>query len=420
MKRKIIIFLLIFIALLGIAFYKKGRVVDAEVLEIQRTTVSRTLKEEGKIIPKVEHSVHSIQAGEIIKLYVEEGQEVRAGEILAQLNSKELEFQLKQLQAQLKSLRGEEAKAFQKPLDSEIKSQELLVEQARHDLEILENDFERMEKLYSEGAVTLKEYENAKNMLEKAKINFQRQQEALKLLYESRNPTAESRIYYAGRAEALQSQIDLLKYRIERCKITSPIDGIVADLSVKQGDVVNPGVKLMNIFQGEEYYVEVFVPADSAPDIKEGMKVKLIQEIKGKDFLFGGVVEKIAPSAVETISALGIQEQRVRVTVRPLPPENLQLIPGTALDVEFTLDRKEGVLAVPKTALFPNENGDAVWVVENGRAKIRPVKTGFENESLVGHRRGVEGKGPGLLNPQMSGLKEGIKIRLKLVKLDIE
>ncbi|WP_148867347.1 efflux RND transporter periplasmic adaptor subunit [Thermosediminibacter litoriperuensis] len=412
-KIKMIIASIVFITIAGLVFYQNSRGLEAKVMEVQPATLTRTFKEEGKVIPAAEYSVYSLQAGEIVDLAVEEGQQVKAGDILAVLNSKELEFQLKQLQAQLKSLRGEEARAFQKPLESEIKSQELLVEQAQHDLKAFEEDFNRMEKLYSEGAVTLKEYEDARNMLEKAKLNLQRQQEALKLLYESRNPTGESLQYYAGRAEALQSQIDLLKYRIERCRITSPVDGIVADLTVRQGDVVNPGSRLMKIFQRGEYLVEVFVPADSALDIAEGMKVKLIHERKGENLIFDGAVEKIAPTAVEKISALGLEEQRVKVTVKPLVAENLQLIPGTVLDVEFTTDKREGVLAVPKTALFPYENGDAVWVVESGRAKVRPVKTGFENDSHVVIETGLKKGDLVILNPQLPGLKEGRVIRAK-------
>jgi multidrug resistance efflux pump len=159
---------------------------------------------------------------------------------LVEVDSKELKFQLKQLQAELKALKGEEALSFRKLLDSEVKAQELLVEQAKKDFEAQESEFKRTEELYSQGAVTLNEYEDMKNMLEKARINLQRQQEALKLLHESRNPTDEARAYYAGRIKALKSQIDLLKYKIERCKITSPIDGIVADLSVRQQDIVSP------------------------------------------------------------------------------------------------------------------------------------------------------------------------------------
>ena len=261
---------------------------------------------------------------------MEEGERVKENDLLAVIDSTELEFQLRQLQAQLKSLRGEEADRFEKPLESSIKSQELMVEQAEHDLRAFEEDFERMEKLYKEGAITVKEYEDAKNMMETAKINLKRQQEALALLYESSDPTGGSLQFYSGRAEALQSQIDLINYRIEKSRITSPIAGVVANLSVKKGDLINPGSPLMNTFQEDEYNVETFIPAESASSVIEGMKVKIVQGRKGEDVVFDGIVEKIAPTAVERISPLGLEEQRIKVTVKP-EVRKPSLIPGNSV-----------------------------------------------------------------------------------------
>jgi HlyD family secretion protein len=148
----------------------------------------------------------------------------------------------------------------------------------------------------------------------------------------------------------------------------------------------------MKIFKSGEYQLEIFVPADSAPDINPGMKVKLIQDANGKELISEGFVEKIAPSAVEKISARGIEEQRVKVTVKPFAAETAKLIPSMVMDVEFTTQEKEGVLAVPKTALFPYGDDEAVWTVEGGRAKMRPVKTGFENENFVAIEEGLKEK----------------------------
>ncbi|SHM28853.1 HlyD family secretion protein [Caldanaerovirga acetigignens] len=419
MKWKFFAFSAILILILALVFYEKNRAIEVEIIEIQPVTLAKTIKEVGKIVPKVEYTIQSVVAGKIIRMYVEEGHEVKTGQVLAEVDSKELEFQLKQLQAELKVLKAQEALSFRKPLDSEVKTQELQVEEAKKDFEAQESEFKRIKELYSQGAVTLKEYESIKNMLEKAKINLQRQQEALKLLYESRNPTEESRTYYAGRIEALEAQIDLLKYKIERCKVTSPIDGIVAELSTKLQDVVSPGTKFMKIFKSGEYLLEVFIPADFAPNINPGMEVKLIQGTNGKELISKGVVEKIAPSAVEKISALGIEEQRIKVTVKPFTAETSKLIPGMVIDVEFTIQEKKEVLAVPKTSLFPYGDGDAVWTVEHGRAKIMPVKTGFESDNFVVIEEGLKEKDLVILNPQTPGLKEGRKIRLKLAKLEI-
>ncbi|MGI5857942.1 MAG: efflux RND transporter periplasmic adaptor subunit [Tepidanaerobacteraceae bacterium] len=409
-KMKIIGVILISMALMAALFYKNTKGLNAKLLEIQPQAIASSFEEEGEIVPAVEHPIYSLLSGEIVKLEVEEGERVKENDLLAVIDSTELEFQLRQLQAQLKSLRGEEADRFEKPLESSIKSQELMVEQAEHDLRAFEEDFERMEKLYKEGAITVKEYEDAKNMMETAKINLKRQQEALALLYESSDPTGGSLQFYSGRAEALQSQIDLINYRIEKSRITSPIAGVVANLSVKKGDLINPGSPLMNTFQEDEYNVETFIPAESASSVIEGMKVKIVQGRKGEDVVFDGIVEKIAPTAVERISPLGLEEQRIKVTVKPEVPKNLHLFPGTVLDVEFTTDKREGVLAVPKTALFPYEKGEALWKVEDGRAKIQPVETGFENDSHVVIEKGLVPGDLIILNPQLSGLKEGKKI----------
>lgn len=412
-KGKIKIFGVIIVGIMLIAaiLYQSTKPISAELLEIQPQAIVSTFVEEGKVVPAVEHPVYSLLSGEIVKLEVEEGQQVSENDLLVVIDSTELEFQLQQMQAELVSLKGEETERHQKPLGSSIKSQELLVEKAENDLKAIENDFKRIENLYNEGAVTAKEYEDAQNILETAKLSLKQQQEALALLYESSEPTSGSKQFYAGRADALRSQIELIKYRIEKSRITSPTGGVVANLAVTKGDVVNPGIKLMDIFNDDKYEVEVFILAESAASVTEGMKVKLVQDKKGEDVIFQGVVKKVAPTAVEMTSALGLEEQRVKVTVKPEFPENLRVFPGSILDVEFTTDKREGVLAVPKTALFPYEKGEAIWVVEDGRAKIQPVETGFENDSHVVITKGLTEGDLIILNPQLSGLKEGKKIK---------
>jgi HlyD family secretion protein len=410
-KIKIIGAIVVGVILIAAILYQSTKPLYAELLEIQPQAIASTFTEEGKVVPADKYPVYSLLSGQIVKINVKEGQQVKQNDLLAVVDSTELEFQLQQMQAELVSLKGEEADRHQKPLESSIKSQELLVEKAKNDLNAIENDFKRIENLYNEGAVTAKEYEDAKNMLETAKLNLRQQEEALTLLYESSEPTNGSKQFYAGRADALRSQMELIKYRIDKSRISAPAGGVVANLNVQSGDIVNPGIKLMDIFNDDKYEVEVFVLAESAASITEGIKVKLVQDKKGEDVSFEGVVEKIAPTAVEVTSALGLEEQRVKVTVRPEFPENLRVFPGSILDVEFNTDKREGVLAVPKTALFPYEKGEALWKVEDGRAKVQPVETGFENDSHVVITKGLTKGDFIILNPQLSGLKEGKKIK---------
>lgn len=383
---------------------------EAELLEVHPRDIANTFKEEGKVISKVNLPIHALYGGKIIELHVEEGQQVKEGDILAVLSQEELAFQLRQLEGQLRSLQGEEEKTILEPLEPALKNQELLVEQARQDLETAKANLTRIEKLYATGGASKIAYEEALNAVKSAEINLEMQEETLSLLQKTYSPAGGTNEFYRGRKEALQAQIELLQYQLEACTVTAPVEGKVANLTARVGDLPTPGVPIMNIFQEGNYEIEVYVLADDVPGIAAGMEVALILEASAPETIHSGTVKNIAPTAVETVSALGLAEQRVKVLVEPATSSAGDLFPGYKLDVEFTLDKRENELVVPKTTLFPSGEGDALWVVRNGKAEIQTVKTGFENDREVVIAEGLQEGDLVVLNPQLEGLKEGKKI----------
>jgi len=409
-KWKIILTAAVGILILGAVAYENIKPLEANLLKIEKRSIAKTFKEEGIVVPDVEMPVFPPYAGEIIELPVEEGQEVKKGELLAVLDSKDLVFQLEQLEAQLKSVEGEEAKTYREPYQSQVKQQLLAIEQAERDLETARKNFERISRLYEAGAASTEEYETSENAVKSAENALEQQREALSLLYESHKPASGTSQYYAGLKQSLKAQIDSVRLKIDESRITAPVDGIVSDLAVKKGTVVDPSSPIMTVFQEGSYVVEVFVLTEDVAGLERGMKVKLIQDRSSGDIVFDGTIRKIAPSAVEKISALGLEEQRVKITVEPEMPENLELRPGYALDVQFTIGEQENQLVVPKTALFPFEGGEALWVVRNGKAQVQPVKKGFENDREVAIVKGLEEGDYVILNPQLEGLKEGKRV----------
>jgi HlyD family secretion protein len=383
---------------------------EAELLEVHPRDIANTFKEEGKVISKVNLPIHALYGGKIIELHVEEGQQVKEGDILAVLSQEELAFQLRQLEGQLRSLQGEEEKTILEPLEPALKNQELLVEQARQDLETAKANLARIEKLYATGGASKIAYEEALNAVKSAEINLEMQEETLSLLQKTYSPAGGTNEFYRGRKEALQAQIELLQYQLEACTVTAPVEGKVANLTARVGDLPTPGVPIMNIFQEGNYEIEVYLLADDVPGIAAGMEVALILEGSAPETIHSGTVKNIAPTAVETVSALGLAEQRVKVLVEPATSSAGDLFPGYKLDVEFTLDKRENELVVPKTTLFPYGEGDALWVVRNGKAEIQTVKTGFENDREVVIAEGLQEGDLVVLNPQLEGLKEGKKI----------
>ena len=401
--------IVIFLAIIWIGF-EKNQGLAANVLEVNSGSIAKTFKEEGRVVPQVEQTIYAIYGGKIAQLLVEEGSQVQQGQLLVEFDTRELDYQIKQLEAQLLSIQGEKLQTNQAPLQSQLRSQELLVQQAERSLEVAEKDFIRLEQLYDAGAITKKALEEGTLFLEKARTNLELQREALSLLHESRRPPIGTAEFYAGRIEAVQAQLELLQYQKSRQVIESNMTGRVKNLTVKQGDLVAPHQPIMGIFQEEGYQVEVYVLAGEVENIYPEMAVKLIRDHREGDVVFPGLVKKIAPAAVETVSVLGLAEQRVKITIEPQAPLELKLFPGFNLDVEFTLDKREDVLVVPKSALFPYQAGEALWVVREGRAQLQPVVTGFEHSRAIVIQEGLTAGDLVILNPQLKGLKEGQRI----------
>lgn len=360
-KWKLIFGLIIIIALIAAAVLQALKPLEAEVLTIKKADISKTFKEEGLVQAEQKTLISSLYGGKITNLAVKEGDIVQAGDLLAAFDSQEYYFQVQNLQAQLRSI------------------------EAQKDLQELTIDLETKKLLLESGVISQKEYEDAENT-----INSD---------------------YYPASIAAVQAQINQLNYQISQRNAVAPVAGTITEVQIEKGMVIPPTAPLLTILGGETYQVETYVLTEDASRIKPKMEVSLIQDNKSGDIIFPGTVERIAPSAVEKLSALGLAEQRLKVMIIPQIPQDLVLKPGYALDVEFTLDKQEAQLIVPKTVLFPYQDRDALWLVQDGKAVIRSVQTGFENDKNVVITEGLQEGDLVLLNPKIEGLKEGKKIK---------
>lgn len=359
-KWKLILGLLIAIAAAVTVMLQYSQGIKASIMEIEPRTFSKAFEEEGLVISNEESNIYATYGGKIEDLPVKEGQSVKKGDLLVSFDVSEASFQISQLQAQIKSIK------------------------AQYELEKSKISLEKIEALYQAGAISQKEYEDAQNT-----VNSQ---------------------YYPGQIEAVTAQINLLQYRINESKIYAPNEGIVSNLDLKQGMIVAAGSEIMTVLQKSDYKVEVYVLTEDAASILAGMKVELIQNNKEQDIVFAGDVEEIAPAAIEKTSALGLTEQRIKIVIKAETPQELVLRPGYALDVRFTTQKRDNCIIVPKTALFPYEGSDALWIVEDGLAKVQQVTTGLENDREIIIEQGLNTGDKVILSPQLEGLKEDAKI----------
>jgi HlyD family secretion protein len=125
---------------------------------------------------------------------------------------------------------------------------------------------------------------------------------------------------------------------------------------------------------------------------------------------FFGEVTEISPYAQESLSALGLEEERVKVTITPELPERLIIGPRYKVEVEFMVNELLDVIVIPQTALFRYEGEDALFVVKGNRARVRKVTTGAETRKEVVITSRLEEGDLVVLDPRLDGIDEGSRV----------
>jgi len=187
-------------------------------------------------------------------------------------------------------------------------------------------------------------------------------------------------------AGARARQATALK-QLEATVVRSPIDGVISERAVHQGDVVAPGTKLVTIIDPSSMRLEASVSADDLPLLKQGARVEFaVRGFPGRTFV--GAIERIAPAA-------DAATRRVQLLVS-LPNPDKTLLAGLFADGRVTAERREA-FSLPDDAIDHADQRDTVLVIRDGKAARVDVKLGLHDEQR------------GLIEIE-SGLQEGERV----------
>ncbi len=408
-RRLIVIGGIAVLALLSV-IYAATRPLEAGVFTVVTKDFSKGFTEEGVVIAAEEWPVFNPFEGKIQALKVKNGDHVQKGQVLLEMDASDLDFQLQALKVQLESLEGQRIQSAGNTYEAQAAQQNLVIRQAEKDLATQELNLTRMKDLYDAGSISLVEYEAAQDAVTKAQNFLEQQKQALNLINKQQQSSRETEASYVNQKKAVQAQIAQLEDKIGKAVVFALQDGVVKDLTLKEGNVISPGQQIMTVFAGGGYKLESYILAGDVLDIKAGGQVQIIQKTGAGNISFSGEVETVDLTAVERISPLGLKENRIKVTV--LFTASSPVVLGSELDVQYTTSKIPSKLLIPKTALFSYQNGDAVWIVQQGKAKIQAVKKGLENDSEAIIEEGLSEGDKIILDPNLKDLKEGKRIKV--------
>lgn len=255
---------------------------------------------------------------------------------------------------------------------------------------------ERAERLAESGTISQRELEAAvaADRTREAMLAAARAREASAAQEERRARSAlvESDPEGQGRASAIT--------------LRSPMAGRVLRMFEEHDRVVPAGTPLIEIGDPRTLEIVSDVLSRDATAIVPGMP--MIVRIPGREPVRARV-DRVEPSAFTKLSPLGVEEQRVNVVGNGLP-EMLGIGDRFELDVSIVLWEAERVLKIPATALVPADSAWAVYAVEKGRAKLRPVVVARRGVREVQIESGLSEGERVIVHPD-ERLKDGIRVR---------
>lgn len=351
------------------------RAAPVETAQATRGPLAATVEEEARTRVKERYVLHAPVAGQLRRIELKVGDPAPAEGVLARLDPA--------LPAVLDPRSRAEAEARVAAARAELDRREAGARQAEAEADLAVAEFTRIEGLLARRLVSQREFDQAQATLQSREAGRRAAASAVLVgRYELEAARAALRYTAAGAAGRPVGTVEL----------RSPVDGRVLHVHQESAGVVAAGQPLLEIGDVGELEVEAELLSRDAVSVQPGGRVRF--ERWGGDLPLEGVVRVVEPTGFTKVSALGVEEQRVRVIVDlSSPPQAwLRLGDGYRVEATFVIWERDDALSVPASAVFRRDGGHAVFVVEGGRARVRAV---------------VPGHGSGLLTEILEGLTPG-------------
>ena len=339
----------------------------------RRGTLTQSISATGDILAEARVEVFPKIAGHLEELSVEEGEAVRAGQMIARIANVEFQVRVDRAAAEVDALQAEWAQMQSGALPEEIAQAVDAVEHSRAELANAEGFAERTRGMVERGLQPTQELEDATRRLRQARATHNSASQRLQLL--RTGARTEARQALQARLRAAQAAHELATIELQHTVITSPMDGIVSHRHVDSGAYVTttePPVVTIEAMQTVK--IEVPISERDIVAVRPGHRA-LIQVDAYADEPFPGTVRRLGPT-VDPSSRSG------EVEIGLANPD-YRLKPGMFAKVTLILAEREDVVIVPRDALRRDESETAVFIVRDGTAHRQPVSTGLMNDTLV-------------------------------------
>lgn len=366
---------------LGLVAAFSPRPVPVDSIVLQPGPMQVTVDEEGETRVHDVFAVSAPVAGRLHRIQAHVGDGVKAGEtVLARIEPADPTLLDPRSEAQ--------ARATVQAAESALALAQAEIEQAQAEYEFALAEHRRARDLVAGGTISVRDAEAAERAFRSGRAALATSQAALQV----RRFELER-----ARAQLLSPTTATTRTDCECVSVMAPVSGEVLYIPNESERIVQAGEPLLQIGDPTDLEIVVDFLSTDAVRIEAGQAVLI--ERWGGEVNLAGRVRRVEPFGFTKVSALGIEEQRVNVIIDLTSPREMwqALGHGYQLEARVVLWQSDAVLSVPLTAMFRDGEQWAVFVLEGGRARLRPIEIGERN---------------GLAAQVVSGLQSGDRVIL--------
>jgi len=311
-----------------------------EISQPERADIYATYHTTGTLSSDSDAPIMARVGGEVVEIFVEEGDIVERGQVLAKLDGERLRFEMKQAEAEYKRVTSE---------------------------------YERLIDLHERGLVSAAMYDG-----------LQFDMHALKAAYE------------------------LKRLNYQYTFIRAPISGVISSRDIKLGRQLTANDPTFRITDTDRLVAYLKVPQTELSKFESGLAMKLSVDAM-PEIMYAAIVERISPT-------IDVTNGTFRATAY-IDNSNHELAPGMFARFQVAYEKHEDALVVPSEAVIQEDNLAFVYVVTNGEAERRAVRTGIQSDDVVEILDGLSSDDL-VVTTGLSGLKDGSQVLASNIPAD--
>lgn len=344
---------------------------------VEKGNIQSVISTNGKIEPVMNFEAHAPISTTVRRLLVREGEFVRKGQLLVELDAPDARTQAARAQAQLKSAQADMVAVEKGGTQEEMLNLGAQLVKARTDRESAARNLDALRRLQQQGAASAGEVRDAENILARADAELNLLQQKQTKRYSSPEVARVEAQRHEAEA-ALEAAQDVLSKSVVR----APFEGIVYSLPVKQGAFVSGGDLVLQLADLRQVQVRAFVDEPDVGKLAPGDPIEITWDaVPGRTW--AGKVNAI-PSTVRLRGSRNVGE-----TTCIVDNKDLKLLPNVNVGVTIVTAQHDSVLVAPREAVRMDDSKPYVLQVVGHELKRRDVETLLSNLTQVEVTKGL-------------------------------